>query len=57
MAKNWNEMSYSEKCEALRVDVQRAFEALNILAAESRAMSLKLNEVAAAVEKLERGTK
>jgi hypothetical protein len=57
MPKNWNEMSVAAKCDALRLDVQRAFDALNVLAAEARATSSKLNEVAAAVEKLERGTK
>jgi hypothetical protein len=55
--KNWNEMSYSEKCDALRADVQRAFDALNVLIAEMRATTSKLNEVATAVERLERGMK
>jgi hypothetical protein len=57
MAKDWKEMSYSEKCDALRADVLRAFQALNALGAESREMSAKLNEVAAAVERLESGKK
>ena len=57
MAKNWNEMSTAERCEALRADVQRAFDALNILANEVRAIVSKLSEVSATVVKLESGKK
>jgi archaellum component FlaC len=61
MAKNWNEMSYAEKCEDLRKDIKRLFEAVNSITGEvtflrgnQNEMRSTLSEVAKAVEKLER---
>jgi hypothetical protein len=54
---NWNEMSYAQKCDALRDDIKRAFHAINVMTGQLQEVTSKLNEVAEAVVRLERGKK
>lgn len=61
MAKNWKELTQAEKIEDLRQDVERIFGLLTdmvngqrSLAAKHRGTVTKLNEVAKAVEALEK---
>jgi hypothetical protein len=55
--KDWDEMSLAEKCDSLNASRERLFTIASNLATEMRQMQMqfgsKLNEVAAAVEKLE----
>jgi hypothetical protein len=57
MAKTWDEMSVPEKCEALRGDVEKAFNALYVLGTEAKATNARLRAVEAAVERVESGKK